>query len=138
MSRDVFAWLLAAALIGKWAWDQDALRRSGPGEAFRQSRYAGLRKHPLARAWWRAERERWREEEARQDAGRALRHELPDCVEAPVATWYRDSTELEERRALEARDCLPRFKQYDHDRLVALGPRRPDDLFLLHPPPRTR
>lgn len=70
MNRDVFVWLLAVALIGRNIWLAD--RRS-----WTDSQQEFLWSRPLVMAWWEAQRARWAEEEARQDAMPAARAEHP-------------------------------------------------------------
>lgn len=56
MSRDVFVWLLAVALIGRNIWRADSGSTNEGQRAYVWSR-------PLVIAWWQAERTRWAEEE---------------------------------------------------------------------------
>jgi hypothetical protein len=124
MSRDVFVWLLAVALIGRNIWLADRHSQTDEQRGYLWSR-------ELVVAWWEAERARWTEEEARQDAiplprpyhqpDESAGAEPPEAPELPP-----DCSPEEEAARLTPWRGRPKLKLY---RYVRLGPRG-EDLFV--------
>lgn len=131
MNRDVFVWLLAVALIGRNIWLAD---RHSITEGQREYLWS----RPLVAAWWAAQRERWAEEEARQDAARSLREYGPPdetlALAPPGAPHQHPDVSHEEEPVLLAWGRLDRpgfgVQRRGLKKITAirLGP-RPEDYF---------